>query len=1089
MAKFLYRVGRFCAAHALVVLLAWILLAAVVVGLKSQLGSLTSNDQTLPGTQSQQASDLLATYFPPQQNGSSPIVFHVSKGKITGKANKDAVESSYKALLKAPAVYSATDPFGKGSSALVSADGRTAWTPVLLKIPNGQVTEALAQRIFNATRPAQKQGIQVAAGGTIGSALSPSPTEKSEAVGLLTAMLVLALTFGSLVAMGLPILTALVGLTAALGVIGLLTHVLTVPTVGPTLATMIGLGVGIDYSLFMVNKYREHQARGAGHREAIALSVSTAGSAIVFAGTTVMIALVALAVAGIPLVTTLGLVTAVAVLTAVLAALTLLPAVMSLLGTHLFGGKLPAFLRPRGKPGKAGLWGWWARVVTGHPWLCAVVAAAILAPLIIPLFTLHLGQEDIGVTPASTTERQAFDLLSAGFGPGYNGPLVVAVKLSPPARESQQYSDQYNQATAMQKDLTNKQKTLTAESNSLKAQQASLQDQQAQLQAQQASLEAQQAALEAQKGPLTAQQQQLLAEQQQLLAQENQLLAQKKALQQQAAALAVQIRANRVAYAKLTAKLTLILGIEQRLQARLAANGCAAHPNRPRCLVLSRALAAAKAAEASIRGQIAANQAQFGRLEQQATALQRQANALAAKAAALQRQANALAAQGAALQAQADNLQAQGAALQQQGSSLQAQGESLQQQADSLQTQADSLQAQQQQAQNEHKQALGLQQQLTDELTYAGGDDRGTDPRLVTLQNALATPKGVYQVFPPNINKKGNAATFSVIPTTRPAAVATANLVTQLRTSVIPPATRSTHNATITAYVGGVTAGNVDLATKISAKLLEVIAVVLALSFILLMIAFRSLLIPLQAAVMNLLCVGAAFGVLTATFQWGWGLSLVGLPSPYGTVPIASYVPLMMFAALFGLSMDYEVFLVSQIAAHHAAGETPRQAVRSGLAASAKVIAAAATIMIAVFGSFILNADPTVKQFGVGLSVAVLLAGTMTLLLAPALLGLFGRWTWALPHWLSKVLPRIDIEGEGAPQVQPSIPVPALTAATASGLPAAATPLALSPAADQPVPGANTQPAREPAASVLSPDPLLNGQQRADSPQLDGGHR
>jgi hypothetical protein len=183
--------------------------------------------------------------------------------------------------------------------------------------------------------------------------------------------------------------------------------------------------------------------------------------------------------------------------------------------------------------------------------------------------------------------------------------------------------------------------------------------------------------------------------------------------------------------------------------------------------------------------------AQFQRLEQQAAALQRQANALAAQAARLQQQANALTAQGAALQAQADNLQAQGAALQQQGSSLQAQGESLQQQADSLQTQADSLKAQQQQAQNEQKQALALQQQLTDELTYAGGDDRGTDPRLVTLQNALVTPKGVYKVFPPDINKKGNAATFSVIPTTRPAAVATANLVTQLRTSVIPPATRS----------------------------------------------------------------------------------------------------------------------------------------------------------------------------------------------------------------------------------------------------------------------------------------------------------
>src|SRR5215469_938089 len=1081
MAKILYRVGRFCAAHALVVLLAWIVLAVGLTGLKAQFGGLPSNDQTLPGTQSQQASDLLATYFPPQQNGSSPIVFHVATGKITDNGNKDAVESSYKALLKAPSVYSATDPFGKSSSALVSADGHTAWTPVLLKISNGQVTEALAQRIFNATKPAQKQGIQVAAGGTIGSALSPSPTEKSEAIGLLTAMLVLALTFGSLVAMGLPILTALVGLTTALGVIGLLTHVLTVPTVGPTLATMIGLGVGIDYSLFMVNKYREHSGRGAGHREAIALSVATAGSAIVFAGTTVIIALVSLAVAGIPLVTTLGLVTAVAVLTAVLAALTLLPAVMSLLGTHLFGGTLPAFVRPRSKPHKVGLWGRWARTVTGHPWLCTLAAAAILAPLIVPLFALHLGQEDIGVTPKSTTERQAFDLLSAGFGPGYNGPLVVAVKLDPQAKESQQYSAQYSQAKAMQTDLTNKQKTLTAESNSLKAQQASLQDQQSQLQAQRASLEAQQAALEAQQQPLTAQQQ--------LLDEEQQLLAEKAALQRQAAALAPKIKANRIEYAQLSAKLHAVMLLEQKIEAGLAAHDCAAHPNVPPCLALAQALTAAKAAAAGLNQQIAANQAQFGQLQQQAAALQQQANALAAKAAQLQQQANALAAQGAALQAQADDLQAQGASLQQQGSSLQAQGDSLPQQADSLQSQADSLQAQQQQAANEQKQALALQQQLTDELTYAGGDDRGTDPRLVKLQNALATPKGVYQVFPPNINKNGDAATFTVIPTTRPAATATADLVTQLRTTVIPPATRGPAHSSITAYVGGLTAGNVDLAAKISAKLLLVIGVVLALSFILLMIAFRSLLIPLQAAVMNLLCVGAAFGVLTATFQWGWGLHLIGLPSPYGTVPITSYVPLMMFAALFGLSMDYEVFLVSQIAAHHAAGEAPRQAVRSGLAASAKVIAAAATIMIAVFGSFILNADPTVKQFGVGLSVAVLLAGTMTLLLAPALLGLFGRATWALPRWLAKVLPRIDIEGEGAPQVQPPVPVPALTAATAPGLPAAATPLALSPAAHQPSPGADTQRAHEPAASMPSLDPPLNGQQRADSPQLDGGHR
>src|SRR5262249_14062658 len=202
------------------------------------------------------------------------------------------------------------------------------------------------------------------------------------------------------------------------------------------------------YSLFMVSKYREHQGRGAGHREAIALSVATAGSAIVFAGTTVMIALVSLAVAGIPLGTTLGLVTAGAVLAAVLAALTLPPGVMSLLGRHLFGGKLPAFGRPRSTPGKAGFWGRWAGVVTRRPWLCTLVAAAILAPLIIPLFSLHLGQEDIGVTPAGTTERQAFDLLSAGVGPGDNGPLVVAVQLGPPAAENQQYSPPYPPAQA-----------------------------------------------------------------------------------------------------------------------------------------------------------------------------------------------------------------------------------------------------------------------------------------------------------------------------------------------------------------------------------------------------------------------------------------------------------------------------------------------------------------------------------------------------------------------------------------------------------------------------------------------------------------
>ena len=513
--------------------------------------------------------------------------------------------------------------------------------------------------------------------------------------------------------------------------------------------------------------------------------------------------------------------------------------------------------------------------------------------LILPMFSLHLGQEDIGATPQDTTERQAFDLMASAYGPGYNGPLLTATELSPPAHPSQEYEDKYNQAKANQADLERKQKQLTAESNSLKSQQASLERQQSQL----------------------------LAEKRQLRQEQAQLLNQQALLRRQAAPLL------------------------------------------------------------------------------------RQARALAAQAAALRRQANALAAQGAALRRQADQLAAEGAALQRQAGELQAQ--------------ADSLKQQQQQAEEEKKQTEQLKQELTDELTKAGGDDRGTDPRLVKLQDALATPANVQLVSPPAINKGGDAATFTVIPRTRPADPATADLVTEVRASVIPAATGE---GGITAYVGGVTAANVDPASKISSQLVELILVVLALSTLLLLIAFRSLLIPVQAAITNLLCVGAAFGVLVATFQWGWGLDLVGLSTPYGTVPIASYVPLMMFAALFGLSMDYEVFLVSQIAQHHAAGEPPWQAVRSGVASSAKVIAAAAIIMISVFGSFVLNGDPTIKQFGVGLSVAVLLASAMVLSLAPAMLTLFGRALWWLPRWLANLLPHVDIEGEA----EPPTPEPAL---------------------------------------------------------------
>ena len=248
------------------------------------------------------------------------------------------------------------------------------------------------------------------------------------------------------------------------------------------------------------------------------------------------------------------------------------------------------------------------------------------------------------------------------------------------------------------------------------------------------------------------------------------------------------------------------------------------------------------------------------------------------------------------------------------------------------------------------------------------------------VQDALTSTDGVVGLFPPQINDAGDAVIVSAIPERAPSSPATADLVRTLRSDVLPNATAGEGVVT---NVGGSTASNVDLATKIGQRLPIVIATVVLLSFLLLMVAFHSVMVPLQAAVTNLLSVAAALGVLTAVFQWGWGLSLIGLDVPRGTVPIASYVPLMMFAVLFGLSMDYEVFFVSRVEQQHAAGKPPREAVPAGLGASARVISAAALIMFCVFASFVINGDPTVKQFGVGLAVAVLLAGTMVVLAGP----------------------------------------------------------------------------------------------------------
>ena len=999
LGKLLHGLGAACVRLRWLVIGIWIIAAVGITLVVSQVGAVTNNNLTLPGADSQIAYDTLEQYFPPQQNGSSQVVFHSSTGRLDdGGPQQQAVTDTYNALLTVPHVASVTDPFANSASGLVSADGTYAFIPVLLDLDSGQLDEATAQVVFDAaTAPANSIGMEVAVGGPVGAALSKQSTESSEIIGLLAAMVIMAFTFGSLVAMGLPILTAVFGLAIGVATIGLIGHLIDIPTIGPTLATMIGLGVGIDYALFLVTKHRSqvHQQQMA-VKESIAEAVATSGGAIVFAGGTVIVALLALAVAQIPFVTSLGYACAVAVFTAVLASLTLLPAMLAVLGRGVDRLALPAFLRPRVKGPDTGLWARWASMVVRHPAISCAVALAVMIPLIIPLFTLTLGQSDTGVTSTSTTQREAFDLISAGFGPGYNGPLVVSILMDPPAQPSSDYTAKYDQATSMQTDLESTQQTLTDQADSLTAQQAELQAQEDDLNAQAATLEQEQAELQTQVDALNVQKQALEKQQADLQSQGDTLSKQAADLQKQADSLTKQA-ADLQKQADSLAAQQQAAQQQATAQAQSGASPAEASAN----------LAALQQTQASLTAQANELNQEEADLKEQQDELNAEKASLEKQQADLQKQADALTTQGNALQAQADDLTAQGADLQAQADSLQAQGDDLQTQADQLQAQADDLTAQQAAAEQEQQDALALQDDLTAQVTTAGGDSRATDPRVVKLQDALATPTGVQRVIPPMVNEAGNAVIISVIATTRPADPATADLVDQLRNEVIPPALSSGMQAD----VGGNTANNVDLATLITAKLQLVILTVIGLSFLLLLIAFRSLLIPVQAAITNLLSAAAAFGVVTAVFQWGWGLDLIGLTSPYGTVPIASFVPLMMFAALFGLSMDYEVFFVSHVQGLHGKGMSHKDAVRSGLASSAKIIAAAALIMIAVFGSFILIDDPIIKQFGIGLSVAVALAALLVLLLAPAMLTLFGERTWQLPRFLDRILPDLDLEG------------------------------------------------------------------------------
>jgi RND superfamily putative drug exporter len=738
MSGLLRRLGGFCARHARWVLLAWVVVAVGLVVVANSVGRPENDDVTLPGTDSQSATDLLEKKLPEQANGSVPIVLQSDTSLAQG-SNKQAVDDTAKSLSQNQYVQQVVSPFDQQGAGQITKDGKIAYIAVALNVSSGDLDDDEANSVFDAADPARKAGIEVSAGGYLGQQLSSPSTRTSEIIGVIGALIILLFAFRTFVAAPLPVTTAIVALMSGLAIVGLAGHAIDVPSIAPTLGIMLGLAVGTDYSLFIISRHLRFLEEGVETKESIARSIGSSGSAVVFAGTTVIIALLCLYFSGIPLVRSLGYTTSMVVAPAVAAAITFLPAVLALVGRRIL--KLRFRLGERKLDADhPGGWFRWAGAIRSHPVIASLTGIVFLGLIAIPALDMRLGAEDFGQLPEDTTDRQAYDALAEGFGVGTNGPLLIAV-------------DVYGQPLA---------------------------------------------------------------------------------------------------------------------------------PPSP------------------------------------------------------------------------------------------------------------------EQAQSEE--AQGVPPQIAE--TPAG------DPRLVNLEQEIAKQNNVQSVSPAATDKNGTAAVFSVTPKTSPSAYATQDLVNHLRDTTIPDETTDTG---MKAYVGGTTASYIDLATKISDKLFLVIGIVVLLSFLLLTLAFRTVLVPLISALVNLLAVAASYGVLTAVFEKGFALSLIGVDNE---MPVVSYVPLMMFAILFGLSMDYQVFLVSRIAERHGGGADNSEAVRAGLVNAGRVIAAAATIMFAVFFSFVINGDPVVKQFGVGLAVSVAIDALVVLLIMPGLLELTGERNWFLPRWLGRLLPDLKVEGD-----------------------------------------------------------------------------
>jgi putative drug exporter of the RND superfamily len=709
--------SRWCIAHRRWVVVAWILVAVVTTLVAGVVGRQYATNFTLPGTESQHVVDLLKSEFPAQSGDVDTIVWHNSQGRADAPNVRAKLTPLLARVSKMPHVVSVVPPFGPGGAVQVSKDGHTAFATVNYDKRANLLPNQTGQPVLDAIDAIKLPGLEIAAGGQVIEQAEGFSIGPATSVGVIAALVILLLTFGSLIAAGMPLITAGLGLITGIALVGLGTHVTSMSNISPELAVMIGLGVGIDYALFIVTRFRENHARTGDIQASIIGAMDTSGRAVLLAGATVIIALLGMFATGVSFMYGLAIASVLAVLLVLAASLTVLPALLSSFGHRVVRPSRSVRRREaKGMPPRSSMWRRWSITVQSRPWPLAAVSLAVMLLCLVPFFGMRLDTSDAGNDPSGTSTYRAFNLLSDGFGPGFNGPLLIATQLS---------------------DST----------------------QRAQLQA---------------------------------------------------------------------------------------------------------------------------------------------------------------------------------------------------------------------------------------------------------VRAAVQRTPDVVTVTAPRLSPSGSVVVMEAYPNSAPQDQATTDLVKHLRDSVLPPFAGKFKTRPL---VGGFTAGSIDFSEVLSGKLPLFIGIVVVLSALLLFVIFRSLVIPVQAALMNLLSIGGALGATVLVFQDGFLAGLLGISKG----PVEPWIPVLMFAVVFGLSMDYEVFLISRIREEWVRQRDATAAVADGIASTGRVISAAAAIMICVFLSFMLGDERSIKEFGFGLAAAVFLdALVVRCVLLPAVLEILGPLTWRLPHWIDSRLPRIRIEGHSA---------------------------------------------------------------------------